>query len=320
MYEGQTSTQPKYFHADERGSIIVISEANGTASVGFKYSVYGESIAVPVSFGYTGQKYLPSLNVYYYKARMYSPGTGRFLQPDPIGYAGGMNLHSYVGGDPVNMVDPTGLSPYCWYEDSPSGLSFGSDPDSMSSISVTSAFPQLNCIEIPGNSQPDPNQAANGSDSSGGSSSSPQGQQCKAPPVTAAEAAYATEGNRGDFWESRASRGDPIGATALSIFHHDGFGGNVANQKLVAAILMRSPGSIPSEIISEIRDIGAELMRAHVNAVAQLNGLLSAEDIAGYHFDVFAMHGLSQRTFGGTPLTGTVTESRFTSFIWMNCK
>lgn len=42
-------------------------------------------------------------------ARYYDPTLGRFLSPDPIGHAGGLNLYGYCGNDPVNKVDPSGL-------------------------------------------------------------------------------------------------------------------------------------------------------------------------------------------------------------------
>ena len=98
-----------WLHADERGSVIAASDPGGAAPSLFTYDEYGRGGSPNGHrFGFTGQIRLEG-DRHYFKARMYAPVLGRFHQPDPIGYGGGMNMYAYVGGDPVNFGDPSGL-------------------------------------------------------------------------------------------------------------------------------------------------------------------------------------------------------------------
>lgn len=58
---------------------------------------------------FPGQYFDKETNLHYNYFRYYEPETGRYISPDPIGLAGGLNIYGYVEQNPLSFIDPLGL-------------------------------------------------------------------------------------------------------------------------------------------------------------------------------------------------------------------
>jgi RHS repeat-associated protein len=109
----EKNSQTYYYHVDDLGSIIALTDSTGAVAQSYQYDAFGNMTngtpTITQPYTYTAREYDSETGLYYYRARHYDPIAGRFLQRDPISFAGGdVNLYAYVGNNPLYWIDPWG--------------------------------------------------------------------------------------------------------------------------------------------------------------------------------------------------------------------
>ena len=98
---------------DALGSTVALGDNTGTLQTQYTYEPFGYATqtgqANTNSYKYTRREDDGS-GLYYYRARYYHPRLQRFIAEDPIGFGGGMNFYDYVTANPMNRIDPLGLT------------------------------------------------------------------------------------------------------------------------------------------------------------------------------------------------------------------
>jgi RHS repeat-associated protein len=117
----QAASQTFWLHTDALGSIRSVTDSTGKEVQNQAFHSYGEKASQSTnhkeSLGFTGERTDES-GLIYLRGRFMDPVAGRFISPDPIvrmGSVMGMNAYAYADQDPVNLKDPSGMSP-CKYD------------------------------------------------------------------------------------------------------------------------------------------------------------------------------------------------------------
>jgi RHS repeat-associated protein len=116
-----TSNTTKTYHPDHLGSTMLLTNDSGQPTGDYyEYDSYGTptyrtgTASTPFQWHGTLGVTTEGNGLIHMRARFYHPRIMRFINEDPIGFQGGMNLFAFVNGDPMSGVDPAGLCRYDW--------------------------------------------------------------------------------------------------------------------------------------------------------------------------------------------------------------
>jgi RHS repeat-associated protein len=103
------------YHTDGNGNVTALVNGSGTQVAKYLYDSFGNtlgmwgSLAAANTYRFSSKEMDPRTGQYYYGYRWYDPNLQRWLNQDPIGEEGGLNLCGFVENNPINRIDPLGL-------------------------------------------------------------------------------------------------------------------------------------------------------------------------------------------------------------------
>ncbi len=104
-----------FYHADGNGNITALINSAGTRKAAYLYDPFGNTVAMsgllagPNTQRFSSKEVDTLTGQYSFTYRIYEPNLQRWDNRDPLGLAGGINLHRFVGNSPPNYVDPLGF-------------------------------------------------------------------------------------------------------------------------------------------------------------------------------------------------------------------
>jgi RHS repeat-associated protein len=108
-----------FYHSDGVGNVTALAVPSGgdiALAGSYRYDPFGRLIGTPTGLAarntqrFSSKEWHNASGFYAFGYRFYDPATQRWLNRDPIGEEGGVNLYGYVEIDPVNGIDPLGLT------------------------------------------------------------------------------------------------------------------------------------------------------------------------------------------------------------------
>jgi RHS repeat-associated protein len=106
-----------FYHADGNGNITALVKLQQVVVARYQYDPFGNILSKsgPLAdanlYRWSSKEHHQASGLYYYGFRFYDPNLQRWLNHDPMGESGGVNLYRFSANDPVNLIDPDGLAP-----------------------------------------------------------------------------------------------------------------------------------------------------------------------------------------------------------------